>query len=726
MIRLGMIGTGRIARRFVDAVKRVGETRLVCVYNPHEDSAEHFAQSVWMKDVNRPLATDSWEQLMELVDAVYIASPHATHYEYIKKALLAKKHVLCEKPMALCEQNVIEVYDLAEKQDCVLLEAIKTAYCPGFIAMMEKAKSGVIGEICDVEACFTKLVPTNMREYTDVAYGGSFTELGSYVLLPIMKLLGTNYQKVSFQSLYGMDGVDKFTKINLTYQKGIGLGKTGIGVKSEGELIISGTKGYIYCQAPWWLTKRFEVRYEDPRKQDVYEYECEKKDLQYEIEYFVQKILGESVNIQAGVTLTESAMAADIIDKFLRETGRETGYQRRNNSKIIENQGLNGRRIRIAIWGITDRIWNSIRNTLDPRKMEIKLFIDNNPQQEGHLYGDSPVCCFSEELIVQLQQMDYVLIAAYSGYSEIRKLLLSYSFPEEKIQLYITNNIILHDFGQLMCDELLINKIYFEPKRMIQNVNFYYRVHNKYKSMRNLPSNTQRWYQKSSLIAHACGGYVNEKKIMYTNSAEALNYSLKSGFLLIECDILRDSNGKIILAHDYEKLFNAICQNYTIQTLEQMIKTISHYPEVNMLIDVNWDDEQDYMNYVHEICDALTRVTASENEYHQLKKQIVMEAYNEATIQLAEENGFDVFFTQYRNPEISNYMETALLCGKYHVGAVGFSCEYILSHKSLIQIFNQKNIKIFAFSTDDLQKYKNLKEMGVHGIFTNYLLMRDN
>ena len=71
-------------------------------------------------------------------------------------------------------------------------------------------------------------------------------------------------------------------------------------------------------------------------------------------------------------------------------------------------------------------------------------------------------------------------------------------------------------------------------------------------------------------------------------------------------------------------------------------------------------------------------------------------------------------------------METALLCGKYHVGAVGFSCEYILSHKSLIQIFNQKNIKIFAFSTDDLQKYKNLKEMGVHGIFTNYLLMRDN
>ena len=180
MIRLGMIGTGRIAHRFADAVAKVENVQLVCVYNPHKGSAERFVKSIGNEGQKAPLATDSWEKLMELTDAVYVASPHETHYKYIKTALIENKHVLCEKPMTLCAQEAQEVYDLAVKKKRVLLEAVKTAYCPGFLAMIEMAQSGAIGEICDVEACFTKLVPTNMREYTDIVCGGSLTELGSY------------------------------------------------------------------------------------------------------------------------------------------------------------------------------------------------------------------------------------------------------------------------------------------------------------------------------------------------------------------------------------------------------------------------------------------------------------------------------------------------------------------------------------------------------------------
>lgn len=329
MIRLGMIGTGRITHRFVEAVEKVKELQLVCVYNPHEKRAEHYVQSVWKEcGGEQPVATDSWEQLMELTDAIYIASPHETHYGYMKKALLENKHVLCEKPMSLQAEEVEEVYDLAERQGCILLEAVKTAYCPGFLAMMKMAHSGAIGDICDVEACFTRLTPTNLREYTDAAYGGSLTELGSYTLLPIMKLMGTKYQDVNFQSVYTPNGVDKFTKMSLTYSKGTALAKVGIGVKSEGELIISGTRGYIYCEAPWWLTKSFEVRYEDPNRRDRYEFEYEGSGLQYELEYFVRKILGQEVDVYAGVTRDEGVMASVIIQKYLEinQTRRNVDY----------------------------------------------------------------------------------------------------------------------------------------------------------------------------------------------------------------------------------------------------------------------------------------------------------------------------------------------------------------------------------------------------------------
>lgn len=279
---------------------------------------------------------------MELTDAVYVASPHETHYKYIKTALIENKHVLCEKPMTLCAQEAQEVYDLAVKKKRVLLEAVKTAYCPGFLAMIEMAQSGAIGEICDVEACFTKLVPTNMREYTDIVCGGSLTELGSYSLLPIMKLLGTDYQDMNFQSVYAPNGVDKFTKVSFAYSNGIGLAKTGIGVKSEGELIISGTKGYIYCEAPWWLTKHFEVRYENAAKRDVYEYEYEGSGLQYELDYFVRKICGQDVNIHAAITREESVMAACIMEKFLKENGsrRSQNYsEQESNIRIWAHRG---------------------------------------------------------------------------------------------------------------------------------------------------------------------------------------------------------------------------------------------------------------------------------------------------------------------------------------------------------------------------------------------------
>lgn len=313
-IRLGIIGTGRIAKRFVSSVKAVEGVRVSCVYNPHKESVEEFARAYGIIS-----CTDQWDMFLEKIDAGYIASPHGTHTEYAKALLEVGKHVLCEKPMCFREVDAVQLYELAGQKHCILQEAVKTAYCPGFLAMIDMAKRGKIGQICDVEGCFTKLIPTNLREMTDSIYGGSVMELGSYVLLPIWKLLGTQYLDLKFQSLYAPNGVDIYTKLIFTYEKSMAIGKTGLGVKSEGQLLISGTKGYILCEAPWWLTKKFEVRYEDSNQNQVFEYPFEGSGLQYELEAFKQRICGDTIGLCAGVSPEESIASASVMESYLKQ-----------------------------------------------------------------------------------------------------------------------------------------------------------------------------------------------------------------------------------------------------------------------------------------------------------------------------------------------------------------------------------------------------------------------
>jgi predicted dehydrogenase len=328
-LAFGVIGTGRIAHRFGDMVRKTGMVDLVSVYNPHIESAKCFAEEFQIE-----YAVDELTDFLKKVDAVYIAAPHQTHGEYIRKMLEDGKHVLCEKPMSFSTKEAEELYALAYKNQCVLREAMKTAYCPGFLAMMQKAKNGEIGEIRDVEACFSRLTATNLREYTDRAWGGSFTEFGSYVLLPVLKLLGTEYRDISFQSIYAENGVDSYTRLCLAYENGMAEVKTGLGVKTEGQLVISGTKGYILCESPWWLTRKFEVRYEDPNRREVYEYKYEDSGLQYELGYFVREIRREQIDESVGLSAKESAAAAGILEAFLEENKVKRTEKRKNADTV--------------------------------------------------------------------------------------------------------------------------------------------------------------------------------------------------------------------------------------------------------------------------------------------------------------------------------------------------------------------------------------------------------
>lgn len=312
-LRVGVIGSGRIAKRFVPETKYVSEVRVTSVYNPNDSSALEFARRYEINAYSRDFV-----DFLNQVDAVYIASPHLTHYDYIKKCLNFGKHVLCEIPFLLNSQQAREVYELAEQKHLVVLEASKTAFCSAFNHLVTLVKSGGIGEVVDIKVSLSKLVSGNLRELDASQAGGSMTELSPFPLMSILKLLGREIKDIHYFSKMS-NGVDIFTKGIFVYDKAIATITLGLGVKTEGDLVISGTKGYVIVPSPWWLTSYFEMRFEDQNLNKKYFYSYLGDGLRYEIQEFVSMIFQGRLNSYK-LPKEDSIKMAEILEDFLQNS----------------------------------------------------------------------------------------------------------------------------------------------------------------------------------------------------------------------------------------------------------------------------------------------------------------------------------------------------------------------------------------------------------------------
>ena len=308
-VQLGIVGTGSIARRFVPEASFVNTLSIVTAYNPNRDECREFCTAFNIEQ------SYSFPELLDKVDSVYVASPHYTHYEYVRAALESGKNVLCETPFVFSESQARELYELAEEKKSVLMVALKTAYCPAFNHLVSLLKSGEIGDIVEVNASTTTLTDETSDKMVSSLNGGSMSENACFTLLPIIKLLGTDYQDSNFFSIVRND-VDIYTKGILIYRKAIASFQVGLGAKTEGNMVIAGTKGYAYVPAPWWKTDFFEIRYEDQTKNRKFFYPYEGEGLRYEIKAFSSCILNGASSI-SGLTSEENIVMAKIQEEYI-------------------------------------------------------------------------------------------------------------------------------------------------------------------------------------------------------------------------------------------------------------------------------------------------------------------------------------------------------------------------------------------------------------------------
>ena len=283
-VKIGILGCGRVAYRFPIEAEVVSGIQVVAAYDIDVKQAQKFSSQF-----EHVTTFIEQEAFYNAVDAVYIATPHLAHYDNIKNALLHKKHVLCETPMVLKGGQAKELYKIAEQMGVILMEANKTAHCPAFNHLIVLIKSGLIGDVVDIEASLSQLLDKSGREFDAKQAGGALFEQGSYPLLPIFRLLGINYEDLTLFS-----------------------------VKTEGNLVISGTKGYAYVPAPWWKTDYFELRYEDQNENKKFFYKWDGYGLRYEIQEFVSCILNHRFS-SARLRRRESIQMACVMEQFVNQ-----------------------------------------------------------------------------------------------------------------------------------------------------------------------------------------------------------------------------------------------------------------------------------------------------------------------------------------------------------------------------------------------------------------------
>ena len=284
-LRIGLVGELPALDKFRNECKFVNGATISGVYS--------LDNRLLSKELKALPTFSNYQELLDVSDAVYIYSSSKFHFEQAIRALQSKKHVLCESPIALTIEQWHLLKEEAMRQQVVLMDSIKTAYATAYYRLLLMVKSGVIGEVVSVDSICTSQSNLQMSKAEKFPYiWNSMSEWGATAMLPIFQLMGADYNNmiITTRIQEGSDDFDLFTKIAFIYPHGVASMKIGQGVKSEGELIISGTEGYIYVPAPWWKTDYFEVRYENPANNKRYFYQLEGEGIRYEIVSFLKTI----------------------------------------------------------------------------------------------------------------------------------------------------------------------------------------------------------------------------------------------------------------------------------------------------------------------------------------------------------------------------------------------------------------------------------------------------
>jgi predicted dehydrogenase len=316
--RWGILGAGRIAEKFCEAICFVEGSEVYAVASRNIDKAKTYATKY-----NATSFYNNYNDLVtdENVDIIYIATPHAFHYEQTMLCLQHKKAVLCEKPMSLSHLQTAEMIAAATENNLFLMEAMWTGCMPFIDKILSLIKKDVIGRPQYVDADFGFLAPMDPdgRLFKKALGGGSVMDIGVYPIFLATLILGEP-SIIQTVSKLTETGVDEYANVVLQYPNGQTahvLSTISLNTAIEAEII--GSKGRIKVYNPWFKATDFSVYLNDGTTQSFsMPHLC--NGFEYEIKE-VMRCLGngllQSNQIPHNLTLSVSK----IMDEVLRQAG---------------------------------------------------------------------------------------------------------------------------------------------------------------------------------------------------------------------------------------------------------------------------------------------------------------------------------------------------------------------------------------------------------------------
>ncbi|GAT64171.1 Gfo/Idh/MocA family protein [Paludibacter jiangxiensis] len=288
-IKWGILGTGWIARKFADALQVADNCELYAVGSRTNESANHFAA-----DYQLNVAYGSYEELVKdpQVDVVYIATPHNLHLENTLLALDNGKHVLCEKPMGVNEQEVIRMIATAKEKNLFLMEALWSRFLPHIIKTRELIESGAIGAVNLLTAtfCVRSENGPEHRHYNVDLCGGTILDIGIYNIFLSLFLFGKP-ENVSAVATLSDQGIDTNCSYSFTYPENkLSVMYSSFLANPEVVAEIHGTEGEISLEHLWFCPGKITLTKKNG-SEEIFSFDIKKNGYEFEAEEVARCVL---------------------------------------------------------------------------------------------------------------------------------------------------------------------------------------------------------------------------------------------------------------------------------------------------------------------------------------------------------------------------------------------------------------------------------------------------
>ncbi len=316
--RWGIIGTGRIAEKFAEALNGCEDAEFYAVGSRSAEKAAAFAEKFGAEKIYgsyAELAADN------KVDIVYIATPMSSHYADTLLCIENGRNVLCEKSIAVNSGQFSEMCAAARKKGVFFMEAMWMKCRPTYLKAMEWIRDGRIGNVEYVKADFCNLMPYNGSDRTfDIKCGGgALLDLGVYPLTLAADILGGKPEEIiSFAHL--ANEVDMSNSITLKYGNALAVLQSGFEVQMNNKALVAGDKGSVIFDDWFHCTSEVNLLGRDGRVTESSVIPVRVNGYEYEIEE-AQRCLSEGLKESSLVPLSLTGDVMEIMDECRKHWG---------------------------------------------------------------------------------------------------------------------------------------------------------------------------------------------------------------------------------------------------------------------------------------------------------------------------------------------------------------------------------------------------------------------